>query len=718
MRRLLVLSLCLAVSFSARAQIGASGVAGQATLVADEVSVQSSDVLVAKGHVEVFFNGQHLTASQVIYDQSTDRLSIRGPIKIDDGLGNVMYGDQADLAADLAEGLLISARLMLQQKLQIAGSEMLRADGGRYTAMRNVAASSCTICAGSKTPLWEIRAHEVVHDAQAQQIWFSHASLRFAGVPVMYLPILRVPDPRLDRATGFLTPHMRTTSALGTGVLLPYFIVLGPNRDVTLTPYITSGGGSTLNLRYRQAFSHGTLSVNGAMTTDQTLPGEGRGFLAATGEFDLGHGYQLDFHGITVSDDAYLVDYGITEADRLDSTVGVTKVERSTYFSGQFSGLHSLREGESNTTQPAALSDVVLHHRLVPTLLGGESDFEVQSHSLYRPSDVSSDLNGDGVADGRDMARLSFKGTWRRNWTFDNGMQLSGGLDGEADFYRIGQDEHYAGHPARSTLTGGLALRWPLVKADGRGTVHVIEPVVQIVAADTPKQNIPNEDSSLVEFDESNLFSLDRFPGADAFEGGTRVNMGVNYLRTAARGWTLGATAGRVLRKSDLAQFSDPSGLAGRNSDWLVSGSLESPGQMGLLSRMLLDDDFELSKAEILFRLTRPKVSVSGGYRYILADQSEYRNDDVRELVLDSNYDVTGNWTAHLANRYDLVAESLAQAGLRLTYTNECIFVDLSVSRRYTSSTSVEPSTDFGLMVELLGFGGSGAQGPQHMCRK
>jgi LPS-assembly protein len=256
------------------------------------------------------------------------------------------------------------------------------------------------------------------------------------------------------------------------------------------------------------------------------------------------------------------------------------------------------------------------------------------------------------------------------------------------------------------------------VKADAKGAVQVIEPVVQIVTAPNPDSSIPNEDSSLVEFDESNLFSLERFPGADAFEGGTRVNLGVNYLRTTPKGWTAGLTAGRVLRLEDLDQFSDPSGLSGRNSNWLVSGSLDSPGDLGLLSRMLLDDSLNLTKAEMLFNLNRPKLNVSGGYRYVLADVAENRDQDVRELVLDSTYDVSRNWTAQLTNRYDLVAESTAEAGLKLNYRNECLLVDLSVSRRYTSSTSVEPSTDFGLMVELLGFGGSAAQGPQHMCRK
>jgi LPS-assembly protein len=145
---------------------------------------------------------------------------------------------------------------------------------------------------------------------------------------------------------------------------------------------------------------------------------------------------------------------------------------------------------------------------------------------------------------------------------------------------------------------------------------------------------------------------------------------------------------------------------------------VDSPGHLGLLSRFLLNQDLTPSKAEMLFRIQRPKINLSGGYRYILADIAENRDQDVRELVLDSTYDMTGNWTAHLTNRYDLVSESTAQAGLQMTYRNECLLVDLSVSRRYTSSTSIEPSTDFGLMVELLGFGGSAAQGPQHQCRK
>ncbi|MEO1464214.1 MAG: hypothetical protein AAFU82_18240, partial [Pseudomonadota bacterium] len=45
-----------------------------------------------------------------------------------------------------------------------------------------------------------------------------------------------------------------------------------------------------------------------------------------------------------------------------------------------------------------------------------------------------------------------------------------------------------------------------------------------------------------------------------------------------------------------------------------------------------------------------------------------------------------------------------ARAGLGVTYENECVIVDLSVRRRYSSSTSLEPSTDFGFTVAIKGF--------------
>ena len=116
--------------------------------------------------------------------------------------------------------------------------------------------------------------------------------------------------------------------------------------------------------------------------------------------------------------------------------------------------------------------------------------------------------------------------------------------------------------------------------------------------------------------------------------------------------------------------------------------------------------------------MTADRYSVAAGYVYAVADPMENRPVPTSELTLYSTYKVSSNWTAALSSRYDFEAERAAKAGLGLTYRNECLAVDLSLSRRFTSSTTVQPTTDFGLSVELLGFGGGSAPGPARQCRR
>ena len=67
-----------------------------------------------------------------------------------------------------------SARLVLNRELQLAAAQIQRI-GGRYTQMDNTVASSCKVCEGNPTPLWEIRARRVLHDQQERQIYFDNA---------------------------------------------------------------------------------------------------------------------------------------------------------------------------------------------------------------------------------------------------------------------------------------------------------------------------------------------------------------------------------------------------------------------------------------------------------------------------------------------------------------------------------------------------------------
>lgn len=715
LRKLAILMLCLLWAGSP------SNVAAQdkAALVADQVQVDPAGRLIAGGGVEVFYQGRVLRASRIVYDREADTLAIDGPIVLVDGADAIFVADQAELSADLTEGILHSARLVLNRELQIAANQIQRISG-RYTQLDNVVASSCKVCASDPTPLWEIRARRVIHDTEERQIFFDHAQFRLAGLPVLYLPRLRIPDPTLKRATGFLTPEFRTTSGLGSGFKLPYFIALGPSRDLTITPYISSRSAQSVDLRYRQAFATGEIEVSGAVAKDQLVPGTTRYHLETFGRFDLPRDFELRFSGIVVSDPAYQLDYGLEAKDRLESQIEVTRTRRNEHISGRLLGIRSIRAGEVNSTLPTVIGDLTYHRRFSGGPLGGEAGLRFQTHSHYRSSTDPFDtaLDADSDADGRDTSRVSLRLDWRRNWMLPMGMV--GTVLGEvsADAYNVSQDAVFGGSDTR--LHGGLGaeLRWPWLKTGRGGLGHVIEPVAQLVWASTSGSSFPNEDSRLVEFDEANLFSLNRFPGSDEVERGGRFNLGITYTRVDPRGWTLATAFGKVYRDEDLGQFSRSSGLDGRSSDWLAAVHLVIPDGISLGHRMLLDDAFDVTKSETRFRLAGPRYGVSGSYIWVDADAAEDRPDKVSELALDGNYQLQDNWTAFLGARYDFEANRANRAGLGLQFRNECVSVDLSLSRRFTSSTSVKPTTDFGLSVDLVGIGGGAKAGPSRVCRR
>jgi LPS-assembly protein len=68
-----------------------------------------------------------------------------------------------------------------------------------------------------------------------------------------------------------------------------------------------------------------------------------------------------------------------------------------------------------------------------------------------------------------------------------------------------------------------------------------------------------------------------------------------------------------------------------------------------------------------------------------------------------------------MTGSYDFESDRGTLAGLGVEFRNECVSVDLSLSRRFTSSTSVSPTTELSVAVRLSGFG-TGSDG--RMYRK
>ena len=670
-----------------------------ATLLADQVRFDGAR-LTAQGNVEVFYGDVRLTSGQIVYDRADGSLGITGPIRLIDADGTmVILADAAQLDSDLRNGILTSARLVIDQQLQLASTQINRVDG-RYTRLSNTVTSACKVCAGNPVPLWEIRAGEVIHDAQTRQLYFTNAQFRLAGVPVMYLPHLRLPDPTLERATGFMIPSLYSSTTLGWGIKVPYFIKLGDHRDLTVTPFVSTAT-RTLNLSYRQAYVNGDIAAQGAVTSDDLSDGL-RGYGFVEGAWDVGQGYSLGIDLRAASDISYLVDYGIYSGDRLNSDITLSRFGADAAFDATLMTSKTLRESEQTIkdTIPFVLGEANFEKSTELARLPGTLTYGLSASGFIRKSDADSALSTD--AGGLDVLRVGGSVDWAHSHIIGPGLRFGADAGVGVNLYAIHQNSDYDSTVARTTPYGAVQLSYPLVRTSTRGARQVLEPFAQLGWAQTYGGDVPNSDSTVVEFDEGNLMDLTRFAGYDRAGSGASSALGLRFTSVSDH-MGYGVTLGRVDEISPATETS----LFGTGANWIIGGYVTLSNGLNLTTRGVFDDDLSVAAWETRFDLSRETYAVSGTHAYVVADANAGRDTDINELQLDGSFDLGRYWTASADIRHDLNDDLTNSAGLGLSFENECTKVTLGATRRYADTTALDPDTSYSLTI---GFGAFGAK--------
>lgn len=668
-----------------------------ASLVADSVTYdRDGRTLTASGNVEVLYQGRVLRASRIIYDEAAGEVRAEGPITLTDPAGGVMLADKATLTPDLEDGLISGARLLIAGQMQLAAVEVRRT-GGRYATLQRVIASSCTICAENPTPTWALRASRVTEDAVERRIYFENARLEMFGVPVALLPRLSIPEPGVDRATGFLVPIYRQSDIYGFGIKVPYYRTLGASADATVTPFVTTQGGILLEGEYRQRFDNGVFDIGGSVAVTNSLEEDaGRGFITATGDYRLRGGFLAQFDFSVASDDNFMAQYDYSDADKLTSMAWISRTLADEYVELGTVAFQSLREDEDTAEIPFIFPEFYYRRLFDTPAIGGRLGVGGDALGVLRHSGINM-VRGGGVLD------------WQQQLMLPYGFVTETTALGALEIYRVWEDDEQPREMlVRATPTASATVRWPWVRSTG-GADHVIEPIVQVAYShEFGDTDNPNEDSQLPEFDATNLFSLNRFPGLDRLETGLRANVGINYTRVDPAGWQARVTVGRVYRESPEPDFPEGAGLAGRYSDYVGAVALDFTSGLSLINRSLFDPEFDFRRNEFAMVYDSERAGLAASYVYLAQDDSNPilgPQPETNEFSIGARYRVLPNWEVRGSWRYDLTTNSNLRAGAGITYGNECAEFDLSVSRRYTSWGNLPPSTSFGFDVRLAGLG-------------
>jgi len=192
-----------------------------------------------------------------------------------------------------------------------------------------------------------------------------------------------------------------------------------------------------------------------------------------------------------------------------------------------------------------------------------------------------------------------------------------------------------------------------------------------------------NEDSATFEFDETNLFRTNKFPGYDLYEDGVRLNVAgrASILWDDGRRGSL--LVGRSFRSQPNNVFREGSGLRRTVSDWIVAADAQPFRGVSMFSRARLDSDtLQIHRIEAGANVYTRWAS---GYIRYLKNDAQVTGLPANAINggKQENLDVGGevyfrkNWGASLAGSRDMVQDAWAVRDMGVFYRDECIRVDV-----------------------------------------
>ncbi|MDR3506525.1 MAG: LPS-assembly protein LptD [Caulobacteraceae bacterium] len=652
----------------------------------------------ARGSVEARYQGRVLRGDEVIYNIAAGTVVANGHAQIIQPDGTVQTADHIVLDDKMRAGFARGFALHTPENMTFAADVAVRRSETVNELSRAVY-TPCQICAedGSpETPSWSISASKVIQDHQRHLVYYRNAVLSIKGVPVFYTPVFWHPDPDSPRASGLLMPKASSSTKRGLSYEQPYLQVISPSQELTISPQINTKENPFLNLEWRKQFYSGQIDARFGYTYERDFDGKGnkfgaltsRSFVLANGAFDLNSNWSWGFDVDRTSDALLFQKYDISnvyenhgpynsDSQRLLSQIFATRQDSNSYLSISALDFQGLRTNAAGITENSGAFPVVaplIEARYEPAaqILGGRLRFVGSAVVLS-----TSDSAVDPTQPGPDSRRATAEVNWQRNFTVGPGIRLSPFLDLRGDFYNVSNPtatDHGTYNISRGVGTAGLDVSWPFIKQAGSTSI-ILEPLGQIALSPNITQNshIPNEDSVVTTFDETNLFSTDHFSGYDLIEGGQRVNVGGRATVAWGDGLSARLLLGRTFRAQTETAFPAYSGLNGHSSNWVVAADTTPVGGLSIFSRALLDDSFNAQNTEVGVNFAHTRTR--GYIRY--DDDNTQPTGRTRSVEGAGEFFVTRHWGVSLVGIRDLQVSSWRKRNVGLIYMDDCIRVEV-----------------------------------------
>ena len=710
---LLTVFLALITNFANALSIDKDAANDPVLLQADEIIyTKATNIVKALGRVELSLDNRVLLADQISYNQTTGRVIANNNVTLLEENGDVLFSDSIELTNEFKRGFIKNLKLRMKDgsRLVANSAEFIKDE---RKIMHKVTFSPCLPCKENpQRPLiWQIKADKVIHNEETENMEYQDATFEFFDRPIFFTPYFIHPDPTVDRRSGLLSPTQGYSEKKGFIYGQPYFLTLDRSRDLEIEPTIYTKDGATLQSRYRHAFFNGLIDSNftlGVLRDTDDMSGSDNvgvdGSVSIRSNFSLNDTWRAKVNIEQASDKTYYRKYISDDEEILRSHLLLEGFRNRNYFAIEGYKFQGLRSTDERDSQPIVSPAISYSFSGGPGPHGDLFQFDVNFDSIFHQQ-----LN--------DNQNFSILAGWQIPYRSQSGeiYTLTSSLHSNLYFTSKG-----ANTSSPSTLNQNniatrvfpqLALNWryPFFR-ETNDSLQFFEPIVNLVIAPNAitTSTIPMEDNQGFEFDDTNIFRINRYTGSKKITEGSRIDYGINSSILNSTSFTSEIFIGQSYHFSETNNFAPESGLDENLSD-IVGRVILSPNDwLNLNYRFRLDKD-NLTPRRSEFGAVISDDAYNVSVDYVLLDEyiSTETFDSREQVSLEINTQLDEQWLSSFSLIQDLTnsSNSTRKAALNLTYSDECFTLGLGYERKDFSLDGIESDNQFFLIINLKNLG-------------
>jgi LPS-assembly protein len=549
----------------------------------------------------------------------------------------------------------------------------------------------------------------------------SSTVIYFKGVPIIGTPAMSF-SLSGARRSGWLPPSIGAGSKGSAEVMVPYYVNIAPNRDLTLFPRMIFNRGLQMGATFRY-LGLTDLGPYSGETHVEVLPNDrirhrDRWLLQTLHNQTIGQGWTYGWNIHAASDDNYPSDFSRTVAASAERQL--LREVRTDYY-GQYWSLNARAQSYQVLQDPAAatnpalfvprpydrLPDLNFHAGRYDVLGGFDWALDASATRFSYPTQFVNNQTTPAVQGNRFVVVPQMSFPWVRPGYF-----ITPKLMLHATKYDLENNLGANGLPANEidravptfSLDSGLIFERP-GKLFGMTGTQTLEPRLFYVRTPFRDQNdIPNFDTALMGFNYAQLFTENRYVGADRVSDANQLTAAVVTRFIESNG----AERLRVALGSRY-YFSDPRVTLTPNEprNQTRSDALFAAG--GRISEQWsFDTGVQYDAQGHSLYSSNAGLQWSPAPMKVLNVEYRYQRDSFRNADLSAQWPLTARWYGVGRVSYSLRDKKLLESLIGLEYKADCWVFRMGAQRFVTAAQTTSTPVFFQLELNglsRLGFG-------------